>query len=146
MSVSVERLKDTLLAKGLRASYQRIKVLEYLHNYEGHPTADEIYRFLSPEIPSLSKTTIYNILHSFTEAGILRIINIDDNEVRYDIMLSNHGHFKCESCGSIINFSIDIDKIPIVGLNRFAIKERNVFFKGLCPNCINKINLIEKEK
>jgi len=128
---------EELVAKGIRPSYQRVRVLEYLHRKDSHPTVDEIFNALAPEIPSLSRATIYNTLHTFVDAGLARIINIDDNELRYDLTVSDHGHFKCDSCGQITNFSIDLDRISVGELQTFNIKERNVYFRGLCPNCLN---------
>jgi len=58
---------------------------------------------------SLSKTTVNNTLRILVGTGLIRIITIEDNEIRYDIVVENHGHFKCESCGTIYNFRIDVD-------------------------------------
>jgi Fur family peroxide stress response transcriptional regulator len=138
MDTSIEFLTSTLTNSSIRPSYHRIKVLEYLYRKGGHPTVDEIYRALSPEIPSLSKVTIYNTLHTFVDAGLVRVIDIDDSEMRYDVTLSNHGHFMCESCGTIFNFSVVVDQIPFQGLNKFEIKEKNIYFKGLCPDCVSQ--------
>jgi Fur family peroxide stress response transcriptional regulator len=101
---------------------------------------DEIYKSLSPDIPSLSKTTVYNILHTFVEAGLVRIVSVDRVETRFDIMLSNHGHFKCDACGAITDFTIDVESIPFSDLSHFKIKEKNVYFNGLCPNCAKQKN------
>ena len=145
MEVSIEFMTNQLIDKGIRPSYQRVKVLECLYRKRGHPTVEEIFRSLAPDIPSLSKVTIYNTLHTFVKAGLVRIVDIDDSEMHYDITLVNHGHFRCESCGSIINFAIDIDRIPIEDLNQFEIMEKNVYFKGLCPNCLNQSSTTKKE-
>jgi len=145
VDTSIEFLTNQLKNKGIRPSYQRVKVLEYLYRKEGHPTVEEIFRALSPDIPSLSKVTIYNTLHTFVESGLVRIVDIDDAEMRYDITLANHGHFLCEACGTIFNFKVDIDQIPIEGLNQFEIKVKDIYFKGLCPNCINQQSYRKKE-
>ncbi len=131
-------LTNELIKKDIRPSYQRVKVLEYLHQHSAHPTVDEIYHHLTPEIPSLSKTTIYNTLRVFINAGLVRTVTIDDGELRYDLNRTDHGHFKCEACGVIIDFPIDIEQIPYEGLSHFLIKERNVYFKGLCPDCLTQ--------
>jgi len=70
----------------------------------------------------------------------VRVINIEDNETRYDIVLENHGHFKCESCGSISNFSIDVDLLKSDDLQHFKIHDKNVYFKGICPGCLANIS------
>ncbi len=37
-------------------------------------------------------------------------MNIDETEKRYDITLANHGHFLCDTCGTIYNFQVNIDQ------------------------------------
>jgi len=133
-------LKDVLTDKNIRSSHQRIRLLGYLLNNQCHPTADQIYNDLKNEIPTLSKTTVYNTLNSFTEANLIRVITIEDNEVRFDIVMENHGHFKCERCGTIYNFSIDIDELTADELSGFTIKDKNVYFKGICPECLSNKN------
>ena len=82
-----------LYEKGIKPSYARIKIYSYLQLNRMHPTVDEIYNALVNEIPTLSKTTVYNTLKLFESAGITRAITIEDNEARYDINVDNHGHF-----------------------------------------------------
>jgi Fur family transcriptional regulator, peroxide stress response regulator len=134
----LEISSEILAQKGIRPSYQRLKILEYLRLHTGHPTVEEIFNYLSPDIPSLSKATVYNTLHTFSETGVVRTVHIDGDEMRYDIILSNHGHFKCDVCGRITNFAIDIDRVPTGDLARFKIKDKNVYFNGICPDCQNQ--------
>jgi len=138
MKTNPEVLNQKMKDKGIRPSYQRLKVLEYLISVESHPTVDEIYQALMVDIPSLSKATIYNTLHAFVDAGLVRTVSIEDSELRYDFEIANHGHFQCQRCGKIYNFDINIDEVSISGLQNFEISEKNVYFKGLCPACQNK--------
>lgn len=135
MKTSFESLKQELKEKNINLSYQRLKVLEYLNNNRCHPTADKIYTDLHKELSTLSKTTVYNTLRVLTESGMVRVITIEDNETRYDINVENHGHFKCDSCGGIFDFSIDIDSLNCKGLDNFKINSKNVYFNGICPSC-----------
>ena len=135
MKPSFEDLKQELKIKNINLSYQRLKVLEYLSQNQCHPTVEQIYTDLQKDIHTLSKTTVYNTLRILVDAGIVRVITIEDNETRYDIEVENHGHFKCESCGTIYNFSIDIDSLTSVDLDNFRISDKNVYFKGICPRC-----------
>lgn len=137
MKITFEDLSKELKNKKIRLSHQRLKVLEYVANHKCHPTVDQIYNNLHNEIPTLSKTTVYNTLNALVEAGIVRLINIGDNESRYDINTENHGHFKCESCGSIYDFEINIDSFDSKDLNGFKINNKDVYFKGICPRCTN---------
>jgi Fur family transcriptional regulator, peroxide stress response regulator len=138
MTENTSHLVEELKHSGVRPSFQRVKVLEYLWDCHAHPSVDEIFTALSPVIPTLSKATIYNTLHTFIEAGLVREINIDTDAQHYDIMLEDHGHFKCLSCGEIFNFNLDYDQLMVDGLQAFLIKKKDVYFSGLCPDCQSK--------
>lgn len=139
MKPSFEDLKKELKIKNIHLSYQRLKVLEYLIQNQCHPTVDKIFTDLQKDISTLSKTTIYSTLKILAEAGLVRVITIEDNETRYDIVVENHGHFKCESCGTIYDFRIDIDSLTSEDLNNFKINDKNIYFKGICPRCPSNI-------
>ncbi|MEA4926988.1 MAG: Fur family transcriptional regulator [Syntrophomonadaceae bacterium] len=131
---------EELKRQNIRLSTRRQKVLEYLCHNLVHPTVDRIYVDIKKELPNLSKTTIYNILDTFVDAGLVRIVNIEDNEVRYDIITEPHGHFKCVECGAISDFEIDIDSLALTGLSGCKITDQDVYFKGICPECLLNIN------
>jgi len=136
MNISFKKLKKEINQKGINLTHQRWKVLEYLYQNKTHPTVDQIFNHLQKEVYTISKTTVYNTLRILAEAGLVRIINIEDNETRYDIELENHGHFKCQTCGEIFNFRIDTEMLVSDDLKGFRVDDRNVYFKGTCPNCI----------
>ncbi|MEA3505629.1 MAG: Fur family transcriptional regulator [Bacteroidota bacterium] len=129
-----------LIDNGINPSYQRIKIMEYLLKNRTHPTIDTIYLDLKQIMPKLSKTTIYNTLQQFIEKGITQIINIENNETRYDVDTSTHGHFKCENCGIIYDFDFDVEKLAATGIDDFEIHQTHVYLKGICSNCKNKLN------
>ncbi len=131
-----DELLNELKEKNIRLSHQRLKVLEYLTTNLNHPTADQIYTGLHNDIPTLSKTTVYNTLSTLTEAGLVKVITIEENEARYDINTHNHGHFKCEKCKKIYDFNIEIKKLETHELDGFQLNDKNVYFKGLCQQCL----------
>lgn len=140
MKLSYDDLTNELKLKNIRLSHQRLKVLEFLTSHKTHPTADQIYTGLHEDIPSLSKTTVYSTLNTLADAGMIRVINIEDNEIRYDITVEDHGHFKCESCGAIYDFKPDLDSLDTSDLKNFKIRDKNVYFKGTCPMCLSDKN------
>jgi Fur family transcriptional regulator, peroxide stress response regulator len=137
MKSTKDTIADFLTESNIKPSFQRIKILEYIKDNNSHPTVDEIYKALLKDVPTLSKTTIYNTLTLFIEAKILKGLYIEENEIRYDSILHNHGHFKCKQCEEIYDFSIDIDEFQSNELNTFQIEEKGVYFKGVCPKCIH---------
>ncbi len=127
-----EYLKD----HGIKPSFQRIKIFKYLKDHKNHPTVDIIYKELIKEIPTLSKTTVYNTLNLFMEKNIVNIITIEENETRYDADTSLHGHFKCKECGFVYDFDLNIPQLSKKILKDFETNEKHIYFKGKCKNCI----------
>lgn len=140
MEQAAGNIAETLLKNHIKPSYSRVKILEYILNQKSHPSVEEIYNVLSQELPTLSKTTVYNTLNILMKARLVRLINIEDNETRYDADISEHGHFKCTRCGQIYDFHISLESNVIAGLDGFLIEDKNVYFKGVCPNCLTNKN------
>ena len=145
MKMSLRALSDELSKRAIRPSHPRIIVLEYLLTHQSHPTVEQIFTFLVKENPTLSKSTIYNTLNLFVKAQLVRVLTIENNETRYDIIMEKHGHFKCESCGTIFNFKIDIDALMSDELSEFEIREKNVYLAGICPRCLKDKNERKQE-
>lgn len=137
MQMNIENISEYLKSHNIKPSYQRMKIFEFLLDNRTHPTVDEIYQTLVKEIPTLSKTTVYNTLNLFVKEKITLLITIEENETRYDADTDIHGHFKCEKCGSVYDFSTDISELTIKELDNFQINQQDIYFKGLCVDCIN---------
>lgn len=142
MKPTFAELSTALISRKLRPSHQRIKILEYLLNQQSHPTVEQIFSDLHKEIPTLSKSTVYNTLNLFIAAKLVRLLTIEDNETRYDLLMDKHGHFKCETCGTIYDFKINIDDFIADELSDFKINEKDVYFKGVCPRCLSNKNTL----
>lgn len=122
----------------IKPSFIRAKILRYLMSSKAHPSVDDIFIKLINEIPTLSKTTVYNTLALFVQNGLAMSINIDDAEKRYDGDMQEHGHFMCERCSEVFDFPISVDNVVPNTLDGFYIKEKNVYYKGACRSCQNK--------
>ncbi|WAM33767.1 transcriptional repressor [Caldicellulosiruptor morganii] len=126
--------------KGIKPSFIRLKIYQYLVEHKTHPTADEVYNSLLSEIPTLSKTSVYNTLSLFVSKGLAQIITIEENIARFDADTSVHGHFKCKTCGKVYDFLIKSDSIYSSLSPEFVVDEVYVYYKGTCPYCKNKNN------
>lgn len=120
----------------IKPSLIRIMVLDYLKNTKSHPTVEEIFNELSPKIPTLSKTSVYNTVKLLTQNKLAIVLTIDSEQVRYDADVSIHGHFMCDSCKKVVDFPLD--ELGFEELKGFDIKNKNVYFSGTCRNCLNK--------
>jgi len=130
----MEKLGAYLTKNGIKPSAQRLMIYDYLYQHHNHPTADMIYLALAPQNPKLSKTTVYNTLKLFVSNGVAIVVNIEDNEVRFDADTSLHGHFKCKGCGSVFDFRVG-NQLNINGLDDFKIDEYHINLKGYCKVC-----------
>lgn len=134
---NINAFKEFLDGKGVKPSYPRLKILEYLVEFRNHPTAEEIYEQLVKEMPTLSRTTVYNTLNLFVDEGVIIPINISSNETRYDATVMDHGHFRCTQCGRIVDFPIEVGDCNIMELSGCKVTGRSIYFKGACPDCQN---------
>jgi len=62
----------------------------------------------------VSLATVYNTLHQFTQAGLLREVVVDRSKTYFDTNVTSHHHFYCEHSGKL--FDVPDDQIGIVGL------------------------------
>jgi Fur family peroxide stress response transcriptional regulator len=127
-----------LSSNNIKPSIQRIKIYEYLYYNKTHPTVDNIHIGLVKDIPTLSKTTVYNTLKLFSENNIISTVTIEGNEIRYDATIEDHAHFKCDCCGSIYDIEIDIKDLKLKNCNDFKVDKTNIYLNGKCKKCITK--------
>jgi len=120
----------------IKPSVQRSAVMDFLLKNRIHPTIDEIYSALSPTMPTLSKTTVYNTLDLFVERGAVRALAIDERNSRYDVDISAHGHFMCNVCGKVHDiFNLDSRMFTIPDSNDFKINSVEISYFGICSKC-----------
>ena len=72
-------LVDRLKEKGLRVTQQRVAVLEYLSSTPTHPTAEEIGTAVNRAQPTTSRASVYNVLHSLKESGLIEELVFDES-------------------------------------------------------------------
>ncbi len=130
------KAKISLEEVGIKPSVQRMAILGYLLTHFTHPTVDEIYADLSPSIPTLSKTTVYNTLKLFTQADVVLGLNIDDKNQRFDGNTTPHAHFICNQCGAVEDVFIDNQNIFLLpAVESLSIEQVDISYKGLCAQC-----------
>ena len=134
----VTELKKILRSHSIQPSHHRLQVLSYLKNHRVHPTADMIYQHISAKIHTLSKTTVYNTLKIFSEKGIVRELNIGEHELRYDINVEPHAHFKCVKCGKLFDV-FDKTLLPDREMvDGHIVSKIDVYLQGTCKECAGK--------
>jgi Fe2+ or Zn2+ uptake regulation protein len=135
MTMQKKDIEHYLERHGIKPSYHRMRIFTYLEEKKNHPSADQIFQDLHKEIPTLSKTTVYNTLNLFLEKGVAIQILSDENETRYDADTSMHGHFQCSNCRQIFDIKMDETEFRFEELAGYQVFESHFYFKGLCPFC-----------
>lgn len=130
---------DRLLEFHIKPSVQRMAIMDYLINNRTHPAVDEIYNAISPSIPTLSKTTVYNTLKLFAEQGAVQMLTIDERNVCFDVDTSPHPHFLCKKCGKIYDlFAPELNmEVKACEVDGHRISEIHYYYKGTCKNCLD---------
>lgn len=138
--MDIQGVKTHLLSHGIKPSMHRITIMDYLLTHPTHPTVDDIYLALHDEIPTLSKTTIYNTLKLFVSSGVALSINIDEKNARYDGDTHTHAHFKCMECGDVFDFPLKEDLVyhDPEQMAGFKVVSTYVYHNGYCQACMEQ--------
>ncbi len=112
----VHDLRTKLRRSGLRPTRQRV-ALGWLLFAKGdrHITAEKLYEEATGARVAISLATVYNTLHQFTEAGLLREIAVDGSKTYFDTNLSNHHHFLIEETNALLDIPgshIEVSALP----------------------------------
>jgi Fe2+ or Zn2+ uptake regulation protein len=118
----------------IKPSYTRMMIYDYLKNHMNHPTVDEIYQDLIQNLPTLSKTTVYNTLKLLMDKRLVNEL-VMEQQKHYDLATSPHAHFQCTLCETI--YDIDMT-LPIMQQPKeagFIVEDAQLIYKGKCAHC-----------
>nr|WP_281393024.1 Fur family transcriptional regulator [Roseibium litorale] len=107
---------DMLRDAGLRPTRQRVSLAELLFSQgDRHISAEILHEeAVQADVP-VSLATVYNTLHQFTEAGLLREVAIDGTKTYFDTNVSDHHHFFVEGDNEVFDIpgeGVGIGRIP----------------------------------
>jgi len=109
--MTIGDLQIRLKEAGLRITPQRIAVLETVIA-SNHPTADQLLIRIRKTYPSIATGTIYKILETFVNKGIIRKIETQSGVMRYDAILLKHHHLQDENDNRIEDyFDDELDRL-----------------------------------
>lgn len=109
-------LVEKLRASGLRPTRQRIALGKLLFaGMDRHVTAEGLHAEAVKAGAQLSLATVYNTLHQFTGAGLLRQVSVDGDRTYFDTNIGEHHHFYFKDkdlLADIPGESVRIDGLP----------------------------------
>ena len=95
-------LLSRLRRAGLRPTRQRLALARMLfESGDRHVTAEQLHVEATAAAIPVSLATVYNTLHQFTSAGLLREVVVEPGRSYFDTNIDDHHHFYCESTGRL---------------------------------------------
>jgi Fe2+ or Zn2+ uptake regulation protein len=127
-----------LRAHGLRVTAPRLAVLAALRE-RPHATAEEVERAARERLSALSTQAVYNILHAFHAATLVRRIEPAGSPARFETRVAdNHHHLICRDCGRTVDVDCAVGEAPCLDPGDaagFEVDEAELIFWGRCPAC-----------
>ncbi len=136
--IEEQKLIEQLRKCNLRATSQRLAIMQVLMESRSHPSAEDIYQRLKRSHPTLSLSTVYKTLQVMSEMGALITIETGTGSQKFDGQTHPHHHAICGKCGQVydVEFAIlPVDLETKTVLPDFHVNAVKVYFAGICHNC-----------
>ncbi len=136
-----EDLISQLKENGLKITPQRLAIIDALvENYLEHPGATLIFNEARKKARRVSLSTVYATLKEFSESGLIRQMEFDRMENRYDVDLSDHVNLICKRCGKIADYRIPATLEPkdVARKSGFVVTDTRIEFHGYCRDCLKR--------
>ena len=109
---------ERLRAVRLRPTRQRVALAKLLFEPgDHHVTAEMLFEHAQSVGVKVSLATVYNTLHQFTAAGLLREVVVDSTCTYFDTNVTDHHHFFFENRRALVDIdgaTVDIRGLPAV--------------------------------
>lgn len=127
------------MEKTRKHSKKRDAILSCIRGTRRHPSAEWIYDQLKPDIPDLSRGTVYRNLRLFLEEGSVTSVGVVNGLERFDGDVSPHAHFICLHCGEVLDLpelaALDAMAGQAETLTGGRIESCALTFSGCCRSC-----------
>lgn len=104
-----------LVRSGLRPTRQRSALAALLFTGDRHVTAEQLHHEAWAKGSNISLATVYNTLHSFRDAGLVREVAIEGAQTYFDTNISNHNHFYFEDSRDVVDIpkgQVELSHLP----------------------------------
>ena len=133
-----ESMIQQLRERGLKVTPQRLAIIEALiEKRDLHPGARLVYKEAKKKKKSLSLSTTYATLNEFSRHGIIKTLQFDRMENRYDGNLEEHINLICERCKKILDYKVPmtVDQREVAKKTGFSITDTRLEYYGYCQEC-----------
>lgn len=117
---------------------QRRVIMDELARRDDHPTPDDLYRGVAERIPGISRTTVYRVLDTLEQCGLITRVVTSEAVARFDADTTFHLHGLCVVCRRVL----DLPPSPIDGIrfepgamSGFTPTKISIVVSGTCAAC-----------
>lgn len=87
-------------------------ILEAIYGLSNHPAADGIIEYIRQKHPNIATGTVYKVLETLVESGLIKKVTTDRDIMRYDGIMETHHHLYCSECDLIEDYhDIEMDEL-----------------------------------
>jgi Fur family ferric uptake transcriptional regulator len=136
------RVNEKLKSVGLKATVQRLKVLQvFQENERRYLNADEVYRQAIRGRKDIGRATVYRTLSQLTEVGILArsVLDAGSGVALYKLQSDRHSDaLVCMGCGQVESFDDDVlegRSRAVAESNGFVLHRYQLTLYGYCAQC-----------
>lgn len=131
MQATLDDVAQVFHQHGLRCTRQRRAIFEALRATKLHPTADDLYRSVSPSAPGMSLATIYNTLEALCSAGLAMKLppaavggaGNGNGSARFDATVDDHLHVRDTRTGAVADVPDDLSKAVLDHLPQHVLRQ-----------------------
>lgn len=140
----IRKSKETIIQElqkaGFRMTRHRRAIINIIAERQDHPSVRQVYDKMRMNDPGISLATVYNTLNMLVEMKLLKELEFEETDNRYDTNLSPHINLICTICGSINDFEYDLPVATDIIREKegFITKESRMEYRGICINCNDK--------
>jgi len=135
---SIDSFISLCKSKGLNVTYQRIAVYRYLIQNPIHPTAEDVFKAVKKDYPTISLATVYKTLETMAKNNIITKVTLLHDVARYDGQIHAHHHMVCNRCKKVVDIENDqfhnLD-IELKKQKEFRVLKTTIQIEGICSNC-----------
>ncbi len=135
---NMDEIVQIFKEKNLKLTLQRINIYSYLRSTCEHPSVDTIYKHIKQIIPSISLATVYKTLNTLVDAGLVRVLNVCEENFRYDSNINTHGHVKCTECNKVEDIILNDTLLNSLTAENYKINNFDLILYGKCKSCLSK--------
>jgi Fur family transcriptional regulator, peroxide stress response regulator len=135
--LALKKLKE----KRLKITPQRLAIIDALAAMRNlHPSASAVHLVAKRTRKSLSLSTTYATLNLLSAYGIIKTLQFDTMENRYEANIEEHVNLICGGCGKMLDYEVSAPADPgeVERRTGFSVTDTRLEYYGYCEECRKK--------